>query len=45
MRFLYLYLEGIKVVKNYNFEEGSKLLRHSTSCTGTDHDAGEPDSD
>ena len=39
-------LKGIKGGKELQREEGSShTLRHSTSCTGTDHDAGRHDSD
>ena len=39
-------LKGIKGGKELQLEEGSShTLRHSTSCTGTDHDAGRHDSD
>ena len=39
-------LKGIKGGTEEDPEEGSShTLRHSTSCTGTDHDAGRHDSD
>ena len=40
------WLKGIKGGKEVALAEGSShTLRHSTSCTGTDHDAGRHDSD
>jgi hypothetical protein len=39
-------LKGIKGGLLVELDEGSShTLRHSTSCTGTDHDAGRHDSD
>jgi hypothetical protein len=39
-------LKGIKGGQEAAFDEGSThTLKHSTSCTGTDHDGGRHDSD